>query len=178
MSAIIINLFGGPGSGKSTTASGVFYNLKQQGISAEFVQEYAKELVFEDRQLALANQVYILGKQFYGLYRVLDQVDVVVMDTSLLLGAVYAPADYYDSFTTLLFEIYHSMDNMNFFIERHKPYLEVGRYQKEDEAKRIDIDVRVWLDKNKVPYDAVPGTKEGVDKITEWVLEKLFNANL
>ena len=32
---LIINLIGGPGSGKSTTAAGLFYKLKQMGIDCE-----------------------------------------------------------------------------------------------------------------------------------------------
>jgi len=175
MAAIIINLFGGPGSGKSTTASGVFYNLKvkKQGIVAELVLEYAKSLCWESREKALTNQIYILGKQLHKIEIVANEVDVIVMDTSLLLGAIYAPADYYSSFNTLLLEIYNSMDNMNFYIERHKPYLAVGRYQNEQEAKEVDVDVKTWLDDNNIVYDTVPGTEEGVEKITEYVLERL-----
>lgn len=173
MSAIVINLFGGPGAGKSTTASGVFYNLKKQGIVSELVLEYAKQLTWESREKALSNQIYILGQQLHNIEIVSDQVDVIVMDTSLLLGAIYAPKDYHDSFGSLLFEIHNSMNNINFYVERHKPYLAVGRYQNEQQAKNIDIDVKDWLDINKVVYDTVPGTPEGVDQITELVLEKL-----
>jgi hypothetical protein len=39
---VVVNLFGGPGTGKSTTASGVFYHLKRDNRNVELVQEYAK----------------------------------------------------------------------------------------------------------------------------------------
>ena len=42
---IVVNLFAGPGSGKSTTCAGLFSKLKLAGIYCEMVLEYAKELV-------------------------------------------------------------------------------------------------------------------------------------
>ena len=42
---IVVNLIGGPGSGKSTTAAGLFYNLKKLGINCEMALEYAKDKV-------------------------------------------------------------------------------------------------------------------------------------
>lgn len=41
----VINLIGGPGSGKSTTAAGLFFRMKSMGVRCELVTEYAKELV-------------------------------------------------------------------------------------------------------------------------------------
>ena len=46
---VVINLFGGPGAGKSTCAMEICSELKKHGLSAEYVQEYAKELVYENR---------------------------------------------------------------------------------------------------------------------------------
>jgi adenylylsulfate kinase-like enzyme len=41
----VINLFGGPGTGKSTLAAALFTDLKMKGINAELVTEFAKDLV-------------------------------------------------------------------------------------------------------------------------------------
>lgn len=39
----VVNLFAGPGSGKSTTAAGIFYILKSEyNINCEYVSEYAR----------------------------------------------------------------------------------------------------------------------------------------
>lgn len=54
---------GGPGSGKSTTAAGVFYNIKKKFIHAELVTEYAKDLVWNEAEAFLNNQIYIFGEQ-------------------------------------------------------------------------------------------------------------------
>ncbi len=39
---IAINFYGGPGTGKSSMAAAIFSNLKNEGINAELVTEYAK----------------------------------------------------------------------------------------------------------------------------------------
>lgn len=44
---IVINAFGGPGSGKTTSCMNICAELKKQGFNAEYVQEYAKELVYD-----------------------------------------------------------------------------------------------------------------------------------
>ncbi len=44
---LVVNLLGGPGSGKSTTAADVFARLKWQDINCELVTEFAKDLVWE-----------------------------------------------------------------------------------------------------------------------------------
>lgn len=44
---IVINLIGDPGSGKSTIASGIFYNLKKNGIDCEMALEFAKDKVWD-----------------------------------------------------------------------------------------------------------------------------------
>lgn len=44
---LYVNLYGGPGTGKSTGASYIFSKLKLAGVEAELVTEYAKDLVWE-----------------------------------------------------------------------------------------------------------------------------------
>lgn len=46
----VINLFGGPGIGKSTLAAGLFEHMKIAGFNVELVNEYAKDMVWEQRE--------------------------------------------------------------------------------------------------------------------------------
>ena len=46
--AIVINLFAGPGVGKSTTAARVFAELKLKGVNCEMALEFAKDKVWEE----------------------------------------------------------------------------------------------------------------------------------
>ena len=47
---MIINIFGGPGVGKSTVAADLFVIMKKEGYSVELVTEYAKELTYEKKR--------------------------------------------------------------------------------------------------------------------------------
>ena len=86
---LVVNLFGPPGAGKSTGAAYVFSKLKLAGVNAELVTEFAKDKVWEDNKLALANQAYLFGEQYYRLTRLGGKVDVAVTDSPLLLSNFY-----------------------------------------------------------------------------------------
>ena len=57
----VINLFAGPGIGKSTTAAGVFWKMKTLGFKVELVTEFAKSLVYAS-DLKLNDQLYVFAK--------------------------------------------------------------------------------------------------------------------
>jgi adenylate kinase family enzyme len=64
---IKINLYGGPSSGKSTLAAQIYADFKLKNLKVELVQEYAKELVYQNhdmRRLTEAERIIILGEQF------------------------------------------------------------------------------------------------------------------
>ncbi len=143
MSAIVVNLFAGPGAGKSTTAAGIFFQLKLEGIECELVREYAKDVVWEGRHNLLTDegQLYLFAKQLKRMADVKDKVDVIVTDSPLLLSRVYG-ANLSKSFYDLVGEEFDKFENLNFFIERDKPYNSNGRMQTEFQAKQIDIAIR------------------------------------
>lgn len=157
MSALIINLFGGPCTGKSTVAAGVFFELKKKRVQCELVPEVAKALTWENRQQALRNQIYVVGEQMQCIERCTDEVEVIVMDTSLLLGAIYQPPKYPVSFSDALLDLYNQMNNVNYELLRSFPYDPVGRNQSEEEAAVIDPKVTEWLTKHHVDFDSLRG---------------------
>jgi len=78
----VINLFGGPGSGKSTTAAGLFQKMKLKHMSVELISEYAKKLVYSNRlENMLDQQEYIFAKQNNMLHMLRDKVDFVITDS-------------------------------------------------------------------------------------------------
>lgn len=157
MSAVIINLFGGPCTGKSTVAAGVFFELKKKRIQCELVPEVAKALTWENRQQALRNQMYIAGEQSQHIERCTNEVEVIVMDTSLLLGAIYMPPHYPHSFSDALLDLYNLMNNVNYNLERSFPYDPVGRNQTPEEAAAIDPLVTTWLVDHHVQFQNLCG---------------------
>ena len=153
----VINLFGGPGCGKSTTAAAVFVYMKLKGINVELVTEYAKDLVWDNRlDDMLDQQEYIFAKQNHRLHRLREKVDYVVTDSPLLLSLIYPdsltwPA-YYE-FCEFVRATYRTYDNINFFLNRNKDveFQQEGRVHNLDQSIIIDNQIRFELG-NDVRY--------------------------
>lgn len=150
----IINLFAGPGAGKSTTASGIFYLMKSMGINCELILEYAKDLTWEKRTQAISNQVYVFGKQVQRLERVMNQVDYIITDSPILLSLIYNNNEPL-SFSQYVVDKFKSYHNINFFIKRDKDYNPAGRNQTLEEAIEIDNVILDILDANYIPYKII-----------------------
>lgn len=161
----LINMFAGPGAGKSTMAAGLFYRMKTEGFNVELAPEYAKDLVYEGRMSTMKNQLYILGKQHNRIERLKDHVDYIITDSPLLLSYYYGLGQYPDSFYDLVVDIHDSFDNVNYFVSRLKPYSEIGRVQTMEEAKIVDQGIKHMLLENNIKYKEVPGNEEGLNKV-------------
>lgn len=169
---LVVNLIAGPGSGKSTTAAAVFSELKMNGVNAELVTEYAKDVVWEESLKKLGNQVYILGKQHHRLWRLNGQVDVIVTDCPLFMAMYYGELES-NAFKELAWELFNQFDNFNYYVKRVKAYNPKGRVQTEDKARSIDWALQELLENYEVPYDFVTGDREGVKHITQKVMEEI-----
>jgi len=128
----VINLFGGPCTGKSTTASLLFGKMKLQGLNVALVQEYAQEAIWEQRQSLLDDQIYIFAKQQRRLARLQGHgLDWVVTDSPLPLSVVYLkPNVLSDNFEYLVREVWEKYQNWNFLLTRNWEYNPQGRNQK------------------------------------------------
>ena len=160
----VINLLGGPGSGKSTAATGVFSQLKLKGINCEYVSEFAKEIVWEETNSLLENQLHIFAEQFRRQFRLIGKVEYVITDSPLLLSCIYfdhwfkkrTTKMFNDSYCDLtrqyFFESFNQFENVNWVITRNKEYNSKGRLQSLDEAVQLDADIHNFLLKNWVDY--------------------------
>lgn len=152
----VINFFGGPGTGKSTTAAGLFFLMKQAHKKVELVTEYAKDLTYEDADLS--NQLALFCEQERRLRRLQSHVDFAITDSPLILSRIYAPREFQGpAFEGLVYHFAESYDNFNVFLGRIKPYAEYGRKQTEEEARAIDAKIHGIYHKwdLQVPADAV-----------------------
>lgn len=175
---IIVNLFGGPGCGKSTTAAGVYYHLKMLHLNVELSTEFAKELSWEDRDVALDDQPYILGEQHHRLHRLDGKVDAIITDCPLTMGAAYLSkgASYSEVFTNLAIQLFNSMDNFNFFMRRgNGEYRNEGRTQSLEESIAKDDIIESMLVDNGIPYTTVISDGTAVQSILIDVVNKLRN---
>lgn len=170
---LVVNFFGGPGSGKSTTAAGLFYNLKMFGCNCELVTEIAKDLTWEGRHRTLENQVYVFGKQVQKLHRLKGQVDVAITDSPIFLSSIYAPKDYPKSFNEFVLHLFNSMNNLNFYKNRNKEYNSAGRSQTKEEAVKIDNLIKQRLREHDIQFALVEGNRQSITTMTSIILNKI-----
>jgi predicted ATPase len=157
LTPLVVVLYGGPGTGKSTTAAGLFADLKMRGVNCELVHEVAKDFVWEKRATALAHQPYLVTKQMFHMDRMGDQVDVIVTDTSTLYALIYGE-NLLPEFTQWIIADYKARRTLNIFLDRNpsRPYSTAGRYQSEEEAVACDGQIKNMLDAVRVYTHVVP----------------------
>lgn len=135
--AKVINLYGGPGTGKSTTAAGLFCLMKNLGINVEIAREFAKDLVWENSTDTLKDQLFVTATQHHRIFTLKDKVDFIITDSPILLGKVYGKEHHY-----LINSLYSRYDNIDVFLKRVKPYNTSGRLQSEEKAKQLDSEIK------------------------------------
>ena len=133
----VINLYGGPGTGKSTLAAKVFAHLKDRKISCELVQEFAKELVWEEDWDSLACQAYVTRVQHSRVKRLYGKVDYIISDSPISLGLIYGK-DLLDAEEEVIIDRHKEFNNIKVFLTRHKDYDPEGRMQTYEEALECD----------------------------------------
>ena len=117
---IVVNLFGGPGSGKSTTRAGLFYLMKLAGMKVEEAPEWIKHKVYEEDPYPFKDQLYTLAKQNKQVRELDGKVDWCVTDSPILLSLIYGEGKT-ETFKKLVHETYDSYDNINIFIDKPAP---------------------------------------------------------
>jgi len=150
----VINLFAGPGAGKSTAAAGLFALMKSEGRKVELVTEYAKDLHYGKDWQRLGCQLVVTAEQYFRVYRLQDEVDWVITDSPIALGVIYAKTSWERAAALEAFRQFH---NESFFINRVKPYAPYGRRHSEDSARVIDKQVRDMLMNRRVRYKGIDG---------------------
>jgi len=173
---IVVNLFAGPGAGKSTGACSVYSAVKMNGIDCEYVSEFAKDKVWEHNDAVMKCQFYISGKQAFKISRVYGKVDVIITDSPILLGAFYGEKTS-EKLKEAIVEEYSKYNNLNIFIERCKEYNPNGRMQTKEEALEIDKKIKEMLDKYKIDYTTVRGDLSGYVDIVKMIDLALTNSN-
>lgn len=171
---IVVNLFGAPGAGKSTGAATVFSELKKLGVNAELVVEFAKDKTWEHNSKALSVQEYVFGKQSYRLARCRDDVDVIVTDSPLPLTIIYNTNPALDAnFERTVINVFDTYENINYYINRVKPYNPKGRNQTEAESDALAAPIKELLYKYKISFTEINGDDDGYESVIQDVLDKI-----
>ena len=160
MKTTIINLWAGPGAGKSTTAAEVFAALKRKGFVAELVTEYIKSWAWRGICPGPFDDFYITAKQIKREADLYGRVEYIVTDSPVGLGAVYANQQQRPIQLAMARDVrwraaldgYHHVDCN---LIRNKPYESRGRYETEEQARQRDEDVRLLVDQLVGPCHVV-----------------------
>ena len=146
----VLNLYGGPGAGKSTMAAYLFYLLKTHRLNTELVREYVKDWAWEKRNISTYDQMYIAGKHVRKESLLLGKVDFMVTDYPVLLSIFYSKkfststlAQGVESMVQKYYEQAESEGHrfVHIFLNRDFEYDAEGRYQTEAEAKEMDGEI-------------------------------------
>ena len=171
----IINIFGGPSIGKSSVASGLFYEMKKRHISVDVPYEFPKVLAWDKNTEAVKDQLYVIANQHRGISRSWGEVDYIIVDSPLLFAPVYknfySDQPYYPSmfygkeFDDFILSLHNQYDNLNVVLKRDESRFEdTGRYQDLNDSKRLDILIKTYLTDNNIDYTEVE-TKDAVNYI-------------
>ena len=172
----IINLFGGPGIGKSSIASGLTYKLKKKHITCDNPYEFPKALAWDNNNEAIKDQLYVLANQHRGIVKSFGKVDYIVLDSPILLSLVYRsvykgneyPATLYDTehFDKLVLDIHNQYDSINIVLERTDGnHNDKERYQSLEESQELDNKIEETLIKHNIPYQKIKVGKNTVKEI-------------
>jgi hypothetical protein len=178
----IVNLFGGPGIGKSSIASGLVYKLKKNHISCDNPYEFPKLLAWDENFSAIQDQLYVLANQHRGIVKSYNKVDYIILDSPILLSLVYKnlyngnsyPSTLYSNiFESLVLDLHKKYNNINIFLKRNVEefnFNQKERYQNIEESINIDNKIRNLLIDNSLDFVEVEVGKKTVNKIIKDIL--------
>lgn len=171
---IVINLFGEPSAGKSTAAMDITARLKRKGINAEYVPEFAKDKVYENNSEVFKHQEYLFGKQSFKMGRVKDKVQVIVVDSPLILCAVYNhDTTLGEDFNKTVLNVFNSYNNRNYLLIRNHPYENEGRFQNEEEAQKVRKQIIDRLMEFDIDYTVLMSSEEDCEYIADKIAKEI-----
>lgn len=144
----VINFFGAPGCGKTTTALGLSYFAKRDGFSVEYVAEVARELAYLGN-LRETRQYEIMVAQYNRVACLIDKVDFIITDSPVLLSYVYTNDV---NIHRMAVDRHNQFNNINFNISRsHRYYNDAVRIHSEQQSEFIGEKIDDCLRIEKIP---------------------------
>lgn len=171
MSSVIVNLFGGPGVGKTSLGSDIFAQLKKKHISVELVPEVAKQMIYQSNQAAIKYQFFIGNTQLFWQKSVEDHVDVVIAESPYILSSVYNQT--HPHLTSGFIEEFKKQNNINYFILRKNNAFDVsGRIHSFEESKSLDKEILNMLKSNSIDFREIELNQYTVEEILKDIFER------
>ncbi len=172
---LVVNLFAGPGAGKTTCAWAIASKLKMLHINTEYVSEYAKELVWDGKLEELKDQMKVSTMQHNRIKRLYDKVDVIVTDSPVLLGLYYGEGKLSEVQRAVISNWHKETESFNLFIQRGNYYEQAGRLEDKQAAEGVDAELRRILYNENVYYGEY--NQNRLDTVTNNIVTTLRRLN-
>lgn len=148
METTVIDIYGGPGIGKSVLAAQVYAELSRLGESVGLVREYVKPWAWNGISVKKWDELYIFAKQLKAEADIYGKVKYLVTDRPLALSIAYAKL--YGSGTAQIWMrelVYAVLDeqkendvmHLPIMMQRRHPYSTEGRFETSNQARLIDM---------------------------------------
>lgn len=176
MKTTVINFVGSPCSGKSVLAAYTFAILKTMHVKAEYIQEHAKFLIYQERFDELNNQFLVSTEQYKLIKAVDGKVDFITLDSPLLLGMYYnkhfpGNVSNIEKTQDMILSKMSEFNNVYIFLKRNKdfPFQLEGRVHDESQSNIIEKELEELLQEFNIPYLEITSDISNIDKILEYI---------
>ena len=170
----VISFVGASGTGKSTAALGTAFKLKMQAKSVEYVDEFAKSLVYTGTlEQYIANQSYIVSEQYKRIYDLLGKVDYVISDAGLQISALHSSGE--KVIEDLAWYLTGKINQFTILIERDKEkvkFEEDGRVEDEEESRIFGEKFEKYMKANNAQYVKVVGSEAAIEMALKVIKER------
>jgi len=170
----LINLFGGPGIGKSGVAAGITYKMKKKHINVNNPYEFPKRLAWDNNIPAISDQLYVFANQHRGIAECYGKVDYIVIDSPILFSTIYHryytkgyPAEMYGKvFHDMVIDLHRRYSSINILLERGETkHNDEERFQNYKQSVEIDDLCKKVLDETGSKYYSVKVNGDSVKNI-------------
>lgn len=182
MKTQIINFIAAPSTGKSLMSALTFVKLKSIHKTVEYVQEYAKLLIYQDKFEELNNQYNVSYNQYKMIKSINGKVEYITLDSPMLIGMYYNQTQpnnvsNIEKTEKMILEKINEFDNIYIFLEKNEeyPYENTGRIHNEEESKIIQEQMECMLKDLKFPYLKIKSDIKNIDIIIEYIIKQKKN---
>lgn len=116
----------------------------------------------------------MFGKQSFKMGRVRDKVQVMVVDSPLLLSIIYNNDENLGhDFDETVWNMFNSYDNRNYLLTRKHTYEDEGRFQNEEEALEVRKQIINLFDNLGIYYNFATSSDLDCEIIANKIAEEI-----